>query len=97
MDVKTRSGFECKVNEKKLKDWRFAKALAKCDSGDESKVLDGLTFVVPFLLGEDGEESLMKHVEDADGIVSTESVISEIRNIIELVGEEVKKSQSSQA
>lgn len=97
MDVKTRSGFECKVNEKKLKDWRFAKALAKCDSGDESKVLDGLTFVVPFLLGEDGEESLMKHVEDADGIVSTESVISEIRNIIELVGEEIKKSQSSQA
>jgi hypothetical protein len=60
-------------------------------------VLDGLTFVVPFLLGEDGEESLMKHVEDADGIVSTETVISEIRNIIELVGEEVKKSQSSQA
>ena len=97
MDVKTRSGFECKVNERKLKDWRFTKALAKCDSGDESKVLDGLTFVVPFLLGEDGEESLMKHVEDADGIVSTESVISEIRNIIELVGEEVKKSQSSQA
>jgi hypothetical protein len=97
MDVKTRSGFECKVNERKLKDWRFAKALAKCDSGDESKVLDGLTFVVPFLLGEDGEESLMKHVEDADGIVSTESVISEIRNIIELVGEEIKKSQSSQA
>lgn len=97
MDVKTRSGFECKVNERKLKDWRFAKALAKCDSGDESKVLDGLTFVVPFLLGEDGEESLMKHVEDADGIVSTETVISEIRNIIELVGEEVKKSQSSQA
>jgi hypothetical protein len=97
MDVKTRSGFECKVNERKLKDWRFAKALAKCDSGDESKVLDGLTFVVPFLLGEDGEESLMKHVEDADGIVSTENVISEIRNIIELVGEEIKKSQSSQA
>lgn len=97
MDVKTRSGFECKVNERKLKDWRFAKALAKCDSGDESKVLDGLTFVVPFLLGEDGEESLMKHVEDAEGIVSTETVISEIRDIIELVGEEVKKSQSSQA
>jgi hypothetical protein len=97
MDVKTRSGFACKVNERKLKDWRFAKALAKCDSGDESKVLDGLTFVVPFLLGEDGEKSLMKHVEDADGIVSTETVISEIRNIIELVGEEIKKSQSSQA
>jgi len=49
------------------------------------------------LLGEDGEQALMKHVEDAEGIVSTETVISEIRNIIELVGEEVKKSQSSQA
>ncbi len=97
MDVKTKSGFECKVNERKLKDWRFAKALAKCDSGDESKVLEGLTFVVPFLLGEDGESALMEHISDDEGIVSTEAIISEVREIISLVGEEIKKSQSSQA
>ena len=97
MDVKTRSGFECKVNVNKLKDWRFTKALAKCDSGDESKVLEGLTFVVPFLLGEDGEQALMEHVEDSEGIVSTTAIINEIKEIIALIGDEVKKSQSSQA
>lgn len=97
MDVKTKSGFKCKINENKLKDWRFAKALAKCDSGDESKVLEGLTFVVPFLLEEDGEKRLIEHVQDDEGIASTEAIIKEIRNIIELVGKEAKKSQSSQA
>lgn len=97
MVVKTKSGFKCKVNERKLKDWRFAKALAKCDSGDESKALEGLTFVVPFLLSEEGEQALMKHVQDDEGIASTEAIINEIREILSLVGEEVKKSQSSQA
>lgn len=97
MDVKTKSGFKCKVKENKLKDWRFAKALAKCDSGDESKVLEGLTFVVPFLLGEEGEAALISHVEDVDGIASTEDVIKEVKEIIALVSNEIKKSQSSQA
>ena len=97
MNVKTKSGFECKVNEKRLKDWRFARALAKCDSGDESKALEGLTFVVPFLLSEDGEQALMEHVQDDEGIAPTDAIISEIREILSLVGEEIKKSQSSQA
>ena len=68
MYVKTKSGFECEINERKVKDWKFAKALAKCDSGDESQALEGTTFIVPFLLG---------------------------KEIMALVGAEIKKSQSS--
>ena len=96
MDVKTKSGFKCKVNEKKMKDWRFVKALAKCDSGEEASVIEGLSFVVPFLLGEEGEEKLLNHVMDEDGVASSTKIIKEFKEILSLVGSEIKKSQSSQ-
>lgn len=96
MDIKTKSGFKCKVNEKKMKDWRFVKALAKCDSDDESSVIEGLSFVVPFLLGEEGEDKLLNHVMDEDGVASTTEIIREFKEILTLMGSEIKKSQSSQ-
>lgn len=96
MDVKTKSGFKCKVNENKVKDWRFVKALAKCDSGIEATVIEGLSFVVPFLLGEEGEEALLNHVMDDEGVASSTEIIKEFKEILTLVGSEIKKSQSSQ-
>ena len=95
MYVKTKSGFECEINERKVKDWKFAKALAKCDSGDESQALEGATFIVPFLLGKDGENALMEHLTDDGGIVETAAILTEIKEIMALVGAEIKKSQSS--
>lgn len=94
MKVKTSSGFKYEINENKLKDWDFAKAIAKCDSGDESKIIEGMTFVVPFMLGDDGEKALMDHVRDKEGIAATTDILREIKEIIKLVGEEVKKSAS---
>lgn len=96
MKIKTKSGFACEINEKKVKDWRFIKALAKCDSKDESQQLEGITEIIPFLFGEKGEEKLIKHVSK-DGIASTEDIIAEFREVLILAGEEAKKSQSSQA
>lgn len=95
MKIKTKSGFACEINENKMKDWRFVKALAKCDSKDESKQLEGITFVIPFLFGEKGEEKLIEHVSK-DGIASTEDIIAEFKEVLTLAGNEVKKSQSSQ-
>lgn len=96
MKIKTKSGFACEVDENRAKDWRFIKALAKCDSGDESLVLEGITFVVPFLFGDEGEDRLIKHVTNKDGIVPTPDIIKEFREVMSLLGEEAKKSQSSQ-
>lgn len=96
MNIKTKSGFSCKVNEARAKDWRFAKGLADCDSGDESRILKGMTFVVPFLLGEKGEEALIKHVTNKNGIAPTDLIMSEFKEILSLMGEETKKSLSSQ-
>lgn len=96
MKIQTKSGFVCNVNENKVKDWRFCKSLAKCDSGEESTVIQGLAFVVPFLLGDDNEEALIKHVSDKDGIASTDKILAEFKEILLKIGESAKKSQSSQ-
>lgn len=97
MEIHTMSGFVCNVNEKKAKDWRFIKAMADWDSGDESKALKGVTAALPLLLGKEGEQKLLEHVSDEDGIADTELMMSEFKEIVVLMGEETKKSQTSQA
>ena len=95
MKIKTKSGFECNVNERRLKDWRYVKAAAKLSSNNESEIVEALTFAVPFLLGEDGEAELMKHVEDEEGVVDSEKMVAEYIEVTQIAGEKVKKSQSS--
>lgn len=95
MEVTTKDKFTIDVNQEKAKDWRFAKALAMMDSEDDSEKLRGAAFAVPFLLGKEGEENLMKHLTDKDGIVSSASVLSAFTEIVNLLGEEIKKSSSS--
>ena len=90
MKIRTKSGFECNVNENKAKDWRFVKNLALCDSGDESDALKGIAFVVPFLLGDKGENALINHVMK-DDIASTEDIMNEFKDIMSQLGEASKK------
>ena len=96
MKVQTKSGFVCEVDEAKVTDWRFCKALAKCDSGDESAMIQGVTYVVPYLLGDDGEEALINHVTDKNGIAPTEKIIEEFKEIMTCIGSNAKKSPPSQ-
>ena len=93
--IKTKSGFVIEVDESKGKDWRFTRALAKWEN-DET-VLQGMTFCLPFLLGEDGEKALMEHVKEKDGSIPAEKMINEFREILDKLGDAVKKSASSQA
>lgn len=97
MEIHTMSGFVCNVNEKRAKDWRFIKAMADWDSGDESRALKGVTAALPLLLGKEGEQKLLEHVSDEDGIADIELMMSEFKEIVVLMGEETKKSQTSQA
>lgn len=92
MKVTTKDNFTIDVNKDRAKDWRFAKALAMMDSEDDSEKLKGAAIAVPFLLGKDGEEALMKHLTDKEGLVSSASVLSAFTEIITLLGEEEKKS-----
>ena len=92
--IKTKSGFVIEIDEKKGADWRFTKALAQWEN-DET-VLQGLSFCVPFLLGDAGEKALMEHVKQDDGSIPAEMVINEFREILNLLGDKVKKLASSQ-
>lgn len=93
MKIKTKSGFVCDVDERKAKDWRFAKLLAKAD--EDSSAISAISDMVTYLLGEDGESKLMEHVKDKDGFIPSSDVIAEFKEIMKLCGESVKKSASS--
>lgn len=95
MKIKTKSGFVIDVNEKRAKDWRFTKLLAKWQK-DET-VLTGMSEAITFLLGEDGENALMEHVKTDDDMIPSELMISEFKEIMQLMGEKIKKSAHSPA
>ena len=97
MKVKTKSGFECEVNEHKFEDWRYVEAAVKINGTNPKEILEGIVFVVPFVLGEEGKEALMNHLADSNGIVSSANVLAEFREIESLVGKKIKKSKPSQA
>ena len=86
----TKSGFNYTVNEEIRTDWRFVKALADADSSEASRQLSGAVRMVTLLLGEKGEAELEKHVAKEDGIDPTQSLIDEVRDILNGIGEEIK-------
>lgn len=95
MEIKTKCGFKCKVNENKLKDWRYIKTsthIAK--STDEIEIINGIDFLMSFVLGADYER-LMEHLAK-DGIVESNKLIAVYKEITERMGEQLKKSNSSQ-
>lgn len=96
MRVVTKSGFECQVNEKVRNDWRFIKAVAKADSGNDLQRMDGLTQMVQLLLG-DAEEALCKHVQEPDGTVPFDKVNQELLDIMAAIGDEIKNQSPSPA
>lgn len=94
MEIRTKSGFVWNVDENRVNDWRFARCLTECE--DESTAIFGVSKAVTFLMGEDGETALMAHVTDQDGNIPTTRIIEEFREIMQLSGESIKKSRSSQ-
>lgn len=95
-EVQTKSGFVWEIDERKVTDWDFAKALAESESDDLGTQIKAITYLVPYLLGKDGEAALAEHVKDENGIRPTMKMISEFREILNLLGDQTKKSKSSQ-
>lgn len=95
MEIKTKSGFKCKVNENRVKDWRYIKTSSKiAKSKDDMEIINGIDFLMSFLLGEEYER-LMEHLAE-DGIVDSSNLIATYKEITERIGEQLKKSNSSQ-
>lgn len=97
MRIQTKSGFVCDVNENLVADWDFLDLLCDSESDDESVKIRASRDAVKYLLGKDGAAALAEHVKDDKGIKSSAKVFEEFREIMTLLGENSKKSESSQS
>lgn len=85
MQVKTKSGFKCDINDKILDDWRFTRAVAKTHADDDVERMNAAVDLVSLIL-RDNEEAYYKYVEKKNGgIVSEDIVTKDLVSIIEQV------------
>ena len=98
MEIKTKSGFKCKVNENMVKDYNYVKALATLSSSkNEREIFDCFDFMITKLLGDEQKQKLIEHVSKKSGVAEFNDIVLEFKEITGFVGEQVKKSMSSQA
>ena len=97
MKIQTKSGFVCDVNEKIVADWDFLDVLCDAESENESTRVIASRNAVKMLLGKEGAAALAEHVKGKDGIKSSAKVFEEFKEIMTLLGEDSKKSESSQS
>ena len=85
MQVKTKSGFKCDINDKVLDDWRFTRAVAKTHADDDVERMNAAVDLVSLIL-RDNEGEYYKYVEKKNGgIVSEDIVTKDLVSIIEQV------------
>lgn len=83
MRVNLKDGFEVKIADKHLNDWKLLKMLRTIDKGEGALVVD----VMEILLGgEENLEALEKHLEK-DGITTVDDMMQALREIIDATNE----------
>ena len=94
--VQTKSGFVWNVDENIVADWDFFDLLCDAEDSDKMVALKASRDAVKMLLGKDGAAALAEHVKDDKGRKSSEKVFKEFKEIMNLIGENSKKSEPSQ-
>ena len=93
--VKTNSGFECEIDTRIVKDWKFVKAIQKTTSDDPQVQMAGSYEVVHLFLGDTNENALIKHIESLnDGYCPMDVLDQEVKEMLESIkneDSEVKK------
>lgn len=79
MDIKTKSGFKCVIDENVLDDWDLLVAFREIDKGDVSAIVD----VAPTFLGQDQYEKLKAHINKKHGRVKASIMVQEISEIMQ--------------
>lgn len=99
MNIKTKSGFSCEINEKKVGSWNtvdlYSKISEASRKGNLGDLIELTKALYVFVLGDDGYKALMDFVKDDDGIVSAEDMAREFNAIMDAAN--AKKSRPSQA
>lgn len=93
---KTSQGFEFKVNEDVLNDWKFVKAIRRSESQDKGERFLGVTDIIVMLLGENQSDKLADFIAEKNGGTAPVNLmynyVVEILNICQKENEEAKKS-----
>lgn len=76
--MKTKSGFEFEISKARLDNYELVEALGELETNPLK-----LPSVLNLLLG-DQVNKLKDHLRDKDGLVSTESIMNEVKEIFEL-------------
>jgi hypothetical protein len=82
MKAKLSDGFEVELNEKYFGSWKFLTVLRKIDKGEEALIVD----VSEDLLGEEGLDTLMKHL-DPNGDPSVTDMVDALTELMTSVNE----------
>ena len=90
LKVKTKSGFSCEINEKKVGSWNTVDLYTKISKASKANDLGTLMELTQslyvFVLGEDGYNALIDHLKDDDGIVSVCSSSHDIKPPLNVAG-----------
>lgn len=78
IEVKTKSGFECTIDDEAVNDWELLELLQRIDDGDMTAIVKTL----PKLLGEEQAKALKEHLRNANGRVPMDKMVAEITEIM---------------
>lgn len=84
--IKTSKGVKITIDDRQLSDWRFISALADVDSGDESRLIEGLPVLARLLFGKE-EKEVLKSLQDEDGYTDFKIVLQEIKDTFDKIKE----------
>lgn len=89
----TKRGFKFAIDKRIIKDYRFVEIISKTNSEDENEQLINVTKMVDLLFHDKKKkEEFLNFLSDEDGFVDSETVLSEVAEIISKLGEDIKKS-----
>nr|DAR83756.1 MAG TPA: hypothetical protein [Caudoviricetes sp.] len=74
----TKSGFVYSILEKNVRNYELVEALGELETNPLA-----LPRVMNLLLGKEQAQKLKDHLRDEDGVVDTEQITSELKNIFE--------------
>lgn len=83
----TSTGYEFEIDDRKIGDFRFLKALRQSKSRDPEEQIIGAYDLVEMVLGKENVDDLCNHVAEPDGFVATEKMLSEVTEILQIVAE----------
>lgn len=79
MNVITKNGFQCELDDNALNDWEVLEVLREIDQGDPTAIVE----VPKLILSSDDQKALRAFCRDERGKIAIDKMVSEITGILE--------------